>query len=347
MEIRFEEAKLTEFSHGAGCGSKIAASLLDKILQSSHPLKNYPQLLVGNSNKDDAAAWDLENGTSVLSTIDFFLPIVDDPFTFGKIAAANALSDIYAMGGKPLMAVSVFVWPIDKLSTESGRQVMEGGRAACEEAGIPLAGGHSIDSLEPIFGLSVTGLVETDRLMQNSMGETDCEIFLTKPIGTGILSTAQKRKKITDEELQPAVDSMATLNKVGNRFSSLASVATLTDVTGFGLLGHLLEICEASNIGATIEFSRVPLLPHTEKYRALECIPGGTHKNFKSYGEKVSEMAQEQKEILCDPQTSGGLLVLVRKAEVKEFLTVAAEEGFALEAIGYTHERRDKVIEVK
>ena len=190
-----QNIKLTEYSHGAGCGCKISPMLLDEILKTDISTALYPQLLVGNEHKDDAAAYDLGNGTSVLSTTDFFMPIVDDPFTFGRIAATNALSDIYAMGGKPLMAISIFGWPIDKLSSDVAQQVIEGGRAACEEAGIPLAGGHSIDSPEPIFGLAVTGLVENENLMKNSGGEEDCYIFLTKPIGIGILTTAQKQKR--------------------------------------------------------------------------------------------------------------------------------------------------------
>ena len=187
--------KLTEYSHGAGCGCKISPMLLDEILESSRETAIYPHLLVGNANKDDAAAFDLGNGTSVLSTTDFFMPIVDDAFTFGQIAATNALSDIYAMGGKPLMAISIFGWPIDKLSAEVAREVIDGGRSICEDAGIPLAGGHSIDSPEPIFGLAATGLVDNGHLMQNSNAQEDCLIFLTKPLGIGILSTAQKQKK--------------------------------------------------------------------------------------------------------------------------------------------------------
>ncbi len=348
MEIRFsDETKLTEFSHGAGCGSKIASSLLDKILATSRPSVHYPALLVGNNNKDDAAAYDLGNGTSVLSTIDFFLPIVDDPFLFGKIAAANALSDIYAMGGKPIMAVSVFIWPIDKLSAATGARVMDGAREACEEAGIPLAGGHSIDSLEPIFGLSVTGTVENKHLRQNSMAKQECEIFLTKQIGTGILSTAQKKKMISEEELMPAVQSMARLNKLGAAIAEIPGVATMTDVTGFGLLGHLIEVCEASGISAEIDFESVPLLPHTEKYRAMGALPGGMHKNFKSYGHKVSTMSERAKEILCDAQTSGGLLVFVERDSVEQFLETAKRENENPVRIGKTTARQEYTALVK
>jgi selenide,water dikinase len=341
-----EEVKLTEYSHGAGCGCKISPMLLDEILQSTRPNIDYPALLVGNEHKDDAAAFDLGNGTSVLSTTDFFMPIVDDPFTFGRIAATNALSDIYAMGGRPLMAISIFGWPIEKLSAEVARQVIDGGRAVCEEAGIPLAGGHSIDSPEPIFGLAVTGIVENKNLMKNSTAETECEIFLTKPLGIGILSTAQKQKKIEEGHIEPAIEAMTTLNKAGAEFALLEGVVSMTDVTGFGLLGHLSEICEASGIGARVWFDKVPLLPNVEKYRELGCIPGGARKNFMSYGHKISPMSQQQREILCDAQTSGGLLVIVKKSAVAEFLQSAKNFSLALEAIGETSAQGEHLVEV-
>ncbi len=341
-----EQIKLTEYSHGAGCGCKISPMLLDEILKSDISTALYPQLLVGNEHKDDAAAYDLGNGTSVLSTTDFFMPIVDDPFTFGRIAATNALSDIYAMGGKPLMAISIFGWPIDKLNADVAQQVIEGGRAACEDAGIPLAGGHSIDSPEPIFGLAVTGLVENRNLMKNSGGEKDCLIFLTKPIGIGILTTAQKQKKIEDTHIDAAVEAMVTLNKSGSALASLESVVSMTDITGFGLLGHLSEVCEASGISANIWFDKVPLLPNVEKYRALGCIPGGSRKNFMSYGHKISQMSDRQREILCDAQTSGGLLVMVRKDGLEEFYETARAAGLHLEPIGETIARGKHLVEV-
>ncbi len=342
-----EHIKLTEYSHGAGCGCKISPMLLDEMLQTTRENIVYPELLVGNSNKDDAAAYDLGNGTSVLSTTDFFMPIVDDPFTFGKIAATNALSDIYAMGGRPLMAISIFGWPIDKLSAEVGRAVIDGGRAVCEDAGIPLAGGHSIDSPEPIFGLAATGLVENANLMTNDGAKEDCLLFLTKPLGIGILTTAQKRKKIAPGDIDPAIEAMTTLNKVGQKLAALESVVAMTDVTGFGLLGHLKELCESSHVGATVWFDKVPLLPNVEKYRQMGCIPGGAKKNFNSYGDAVSEMTQQQREILCDAQTSGGLLVVVKKEGLASFEQALAEEGMVLEPIGETHAPGEKLIEVK
>ncbi|MDX1353124.1 MAG: selenide, water dikinase SelD [Thiomicrorhabdus sp.] len=335
-----QSIKLTEYSHGAGCGCKISPMVLDSILKTSMNITPNPNLLVGNSTKDDAAAYDLGNGTSVLSTTDFFMPIVDDPFTFGQIAATNAISDIYAMGGKPLMAIAIFGWPIDILPAEVGQQVIEGGRSTCEAAGIPLAGGHSIDAPEPIFGLAVTGIVDNKHLKKNASAEAGCEIFLTKPVGIGILTTAQKQKKIQPEHLEMAINAMTTLNKPGADFAKIDGVTALTDVTGFGILGHLIEICEGSGIAAQIEFAKVPILPHVLNYLQQGCTPGGTGRNFASYGHKVASteglLSETQKMILCDPQTSGGLLAVVRKTSVDEFKAVAAQHGLQLQSIGKT-----------
>ncbi len=339
--------KLTQYSHGAGCGCKISPALLESILQTSREVLPHPNLQVGNDSKDDAAAYDLGNGTSVLSTTDFFMPIVDDPFTFGRIAATNALSDIYAMGGKPLMAISIFGWPIQKLSAEVARLVIDGGRAVCDDAGIPLAGGHSIDSPEPIFGLAVTGLVDNKNLKQNNTAEADCEIFLTKPLGIGILSTAQKMGVIEPGHIEPSIEAMCTLNTIGAEIAKLEGVVALTDVTGFGLLGHLGEICDGSGISATIQYSRVPKLPNVKKYIERGCIPGGNKNNFTSYGHTLGEMTDEQRILLCDPQTSGGLLSIVRKEAVADFLALTAEAGLELEPIGRTRPRGEKSIEIE
>lgn len=341
-----ETIKLTQYSHGAGCGCKISPAVLESILKTTRETLPHPNLLVGNDSKDDAAAYDLGNGTSVLSTTDFFMPIVDDPFTFGRIAATNALSDIYAMGGTPLMAISILGWPIKKLSEEVARQVVDGGRAACDEAGIPLAGGHSIDSPEPIFGLAVTGLVENRYLKQNNTAEPDCEIFLTKPLGIGILSTAQKMGVIEPGHIAPSIEAMCTLNTLGSEIAKLDGTTALTDVTGFGLLGHLGEICDGSGISATIQYSRVPKLPNVEHYLARGCIPGGNINNFKSYGHTIGEMTNEQRGILCDPQTSGGLLCIVQKDTVDDFLALTSKGGLNLEPIGHTHSRGEKAIKV-
>ncbi len=341
-----EDIKLTQYSHGAGCGCKISPKLLKNILETSREPIEYPELLVGNANNDDAAAFDLGNGTSVLSTTDFFMPIVDDPFTFGRIAATNAISDIYAMGGKPLMAISIFGWPIDKLDADVARQVIEGGRAVCEDAGIPLAGGHSIDSPEPIFGLAVTGVANNKDIKRNDTAEPDCALFLTKPLGIGILTTAQKQGKISESDIDVAIDAMCTLNKIGAEVSKLEGVTALTDVTGFGLLGHLSEICEGSDISATIRFDDVPILPNVKKYLAMECVPGGTRRNFESYGHKIGPMDPQQQDILCDAQTSGGLLCAVRKDALDDFFAITESVGLELSPIGETTTRSEHLIEV-
>jgi len=341
-----QDIKLTQYSHGSGCGCKISPKLLDSILKSNREIIPYPDLLVGNSTKDDAAAFDLGNGTSILSTTDFFMPIVDDAFTFGRIAATNAISDIYAMGGKPLMAIAIFGWPIDKLDADTAREVIDGGRAVCEETGIPLAGGHSIDSPEPIFGLAVTGIVENKNLKRNDTAEAGCELFLTKPIGIGILTTAQKQGKIAEGDIDVAVEAMCTLNKIGQEISNLEGVTALTDVTGFGLLGHLSEICEGSNISAEIEYEKVPLLKNVKKYLNMGCVPGGTRRNFASYGHHIGTMTPEQQDILCDAQTSGGLLCAVKKENVEEFLSITKSVGLDLASIGRTLPRGKNLVEV-
>jgi len=339
--------KLTQYSHGAGCGCKISPKQLDSILKSSKEPMSFPNLLVGNSTKDDAAAFDLGDGTSVLSTTDFFMPIVDDPFVFGQIAATNAISDIYAMGGTPLMAISIFGWPVDKLSDEVAREVIEGGRSVCEDAGIPLAGGHSIDSPEPIFGLAVTGVVKNSQLKQNDTAEVGCELFLTKPIGIGILTTAQKEGKLVkNSDLDPAIKAMITLNSIGSKISRLKAVTAITDVTGFGLLGHLVEICEGSDISARVYFDKVPLLPNVKEYQAMGCVPGGSRRNFESYADKISQMDESKRDILCDAQTSGGLLCAVKKDGIDEFLAIAKEAGLELESIGETIAKDKLVVEV-
>ncbi|MDF1884346.1 selenide, water dikinase SelD [Sulfurimonas sp. SAG-AH-194-C21] len=341
-----KDIKLTQYSHGAGCGCKISPKVLDSILKTKRKTQVFPDLLVGNSSKDDAAAFDLGNGTSVLSTTDFFMPIVDDPFTFGRIAATNAISDIYAMGGKPLMAISIFGWPIEKLSEDVAREVIDGGRAVCEEAGIPLAGGHSIDSPEPIFGLAVTGIVENKNLKRNDTATAGCSLFLTKALGIGILTTAQKQAKIEDGDIDIAVNAMCESNKIGYDIAKLEGVKAVTDVTGFGLLGHLSEICEGSSISAVLEYEKIPTLKNVKKYLSLGCVPGGTNRNFDSYGHKIGKMTQEQRDILCDAQTSGGLLCVVEQTSVAEFLEITKAAGFDLEAIGKTVASTTNLVEV-
>ncbi len=326
--------RLTEYSHGSGCGCKIAPRLLDEILQSQIGMPSDPRLLVGNQSRDDAAVYDLGDGRSVISTTDFFMPIVDDPFEFGRIAATNAISDIYAMGGSPLMAIAIFGWPIDKLGPEIAQQVIDGGRQTCKEAGIPLAGGHSIDAPEPMFGLAVTGSVENQHLKRNDQAQAGCKLYLTKPLGIGILTTAQKQKKLRPEHQRIAPDTMCSLNRIGKSLGCISGVTAMTDVTGFGLLGHLLEICQGSDLAAEIEFEQVPLLPHVRDYLAMGCSPGGATRNFESYGDFVAPVNDEQRQLLCDPQTSGGLLVAVADEAEDEFKALLHKEGLALEPIG-------------
>ncbi|MCG8331749.1 MAG: selenide, water dikinase SelD [Chitinophagales bacterium] len=340
--------KLTEFSHGAGCGCKIAPKVLDTILQNDSISTHFPQLLVGNDKRDDAAVFDLGDGTGVVSTTDFFMPIVDDPEDFGRIAAVNAISDIYAMGGTPLVAIAILGWPIDKIPAEVANKVIEGGRKACLEANIPLAGGHSIDSPEPIFGLAVTGRVNIDQLKENGGATPGDLLFLTKPIGVGILSTAQKKKKLKPEHSQIARDSMVKLNKAGSAFANLPYIKAMTDVTGFGLLGHLSEMCEASDTTAIVNFDKVPFLDKDvlDYYLNEKCIPGGTHRNWSSYGHKIAPLPDDQRFLLADPQTSGGLLVAVEAGEETAFITEARKLGMELNALGYMKERKEYLVTV-
>jgi selenide,water dikinase len=320
------QIKLTEYSHGAGCGCKISPSLLESILHGQVEFAADKNLLVGIESKDDAAVYDMGNGEAIISTTDFFMPIVDDPFTFGQIAATNALSDIYAMGASPMMAIAILGWPISKLDADIAGRVVDGGRQACKDAGIILAGGHSIDAPEPIFGLAATGRIKIDYLKQNNRAKAGCLLFLTKPLGVGILCTAQKQKKLKTEHRDIAINSMTQLNKIGERLGRLPSVTAMTDVTGFGLLGHLLEVCQGSDVAAQVDFERVPLLdPAVEEYRQLGCIPGGGNRNFDSYGHHISTLSEQQKQILCDPQTSGGLLVAVMQDAVEDFVKVAPQ----------------------
>lgn len=311
-EVTQQSVKLTAYSHGAGCGCKIAPAVLDTILSSQRQFFTDPNLLVGNSSKDDAAAYDIGNGQVILSTTDFFMPIADDPFDFGRIAATNAISDIYAMGGRPLMAIAILGWPVNVLPPEIAAQVVDGGRQACSDAGIMLAGGHSIDCPEPVFGLAVTGMVAREHLKQNNTATAGCDLYLSKPLGVGVLTTAQKQGKLKPEHEFLARDVMCQLNTPGMALAQLSGVTGMTDVTGFGLLGHLLEMCEGSGLDAELDLNAIPTLAPVPDYIAQGCIPGGTHRNFDSYGHKASTLTDTQKALLCDPQTSGGLLIAVR-----------------------------------
>ena len=339
-----DPVRLTQYSRGAGCGCKIAPGMLEKILSLGGTAEPGPQLLVGNNSRDDAAVFDLGNGRAIISTTDFFMPIVDDPFEFGQIASVNAISDIYAMGGEPLMAVAVLGWPLDKLPAEVAARVLEGGRAACARAGIPLAGGHSIDSPEPMFGLAVTGQVSIENLKRNDRAVPGCKLFLTKPLGVGLVATAQKRGVSDQADFKWAVKQMTTLNNLGTSLGSLTGVKAMTDVSGFGLLGHLTEMCEGSGVSATLDSMRVPRLENIDRYIDDGCTSGGTDRNFDSYGQKISALTKRQKALLCDPQTSGGLLVAVAPDGLTAFEEASA--GLGLESFGQIIEATEPLINV-
>jgi selenide,water dikinase len=338
--------RLTRYSHGAGCGCKISPQVLDVILAGSGAQHLDPKLWVGNASRDDAAVYAIDDARGVVSTTDFFMPIVDDPFDFGRIAATNAISDIYAMGGDPLMAIAILGWPVNVLPPEVAREVVRGGRAVCDDAGIPLAGGHSIDAPEPIFGLAVTGIVEKRFMKRNDTATAGCKLYLTKPLGIGILTTAEKREKLRAEDISIARDLMCTLNKPGARFGKLAGVTAMTDVTGFGLLGHLVEMADGSGLTARVDYDAVPRIAGIDYYLAENCVPGGTLRNFDSYGKRIAPLSDMQKLLLCDPQTSGGLLIAVTPEGDGEFRALAAEMNLLLAPIGELVAKQSFAVEV-
>ena len=338
---------LTQYSHGAGCGCKIAPKVLDEILQSQLALPDNDKLLVGNHSKDDAAVYDLGNGMALISTTDFFMPIVDDAFDFGRIAAANSISDVYAMGGKPLLAIAILGWPVEKLPVELARKIVEGGRTLCAEAGIPLAGGHSIDSPEPIFGLAVTGIVPIENLKRNNTAREGDFLFLTKPLGTGILSTAQKRGLLAPGHLPVMISQLSRLNAAGTELGQISSVNAMTDVTGFGLLGHLLEMAEGSGLSAELFYEKIPVMEGVPEYIRQRIFPDATTRNWSSYSAKVKfekgVNVMEAFTLLPDPQTNGGLLISVQE-EGRE--AVSALLGGA-EPVGRMIARAEKTIYVR
>jgi selenide,water dikinase len=342
--------RLTRYSHGAGCGCKISPQVLDKILHRNFALPDNKQLIVGNHTKDDAAVYDLGNGTALIATTDFFMPIVDDPFDFGRIASANAISDVYAMGGKPVLAIAILGWPVNKLSPEVAQKVIEGARSICLEAEVSLAGGHSIDSPEPIFGLAVNGLVSIENIKQNNKAQEGDLLFLTKPLGIGILTTAEKKGLLLPEHINIAAKQMMQLNKIGELLGKINGVHAMTDVTGFGLLGHLVEIAEGSEISAEIYFDRIPVIISTIKtYVDNNCIPGGTTRNWDSYEEKISSITNFEKSILADPQTSGGLLIAVDPEAVAEVENLFLQQGLNkfINPIGKIIAKKEKIIIIK
>lgn len=339
-----EKIRLTQFSPGAGCGCKISPQVLGEILKNAGDQTSFTDLLVGNASRDDAAVMAINDRQAIISTTDFFTPIVDDPYDFGQIAANNAISDIYAMGGKPLMAISILGWPVDKLPAETANEVVQGGRAVCEKVGIPLAGGHSIDTSEPIFGLAVTGIVDIDRVKKNNQAIAGCQLYLTKPLGVGLLTTAEKTGQIRDEDRLTARDLMLQLNSIGLELSQIDGLRAMTDVTGFGLLGHLIEMAEGSQLTARIDVDKIPTVANVDHYLDLKTAPGGTFRNFSSYGDKVSEISERQKLLLCDPQTNGGLLLAVAPDAVAEVEAVLKAHNQYFETFGVMEEPGEHVV---
>ncbi|MCB0647672.1 MAG: selenide, water dikinase SelD [Saprospiraceae bacterium] len=328
--------KLTQYSHGAGCGCKISPKVLDTILSGHSKQAFFSELLVGNDERDDAAVFDLGDGSALISTTDFFMPIVDDAEEFGMIASANAISDVYAMGGRPLLAIAILGWPINTIPPEEAGKVINGSKIICGKAGIPLAGGHSIDAPEPIFGLAVTGRVAINHLKKNGGAREGDLLYLTKSLGVGILSTAQKKGILLEEHRRLAPESMMKLNTIGEIFGQMEYVHAMTDVTGFGLGGHLKEMCQASQSGAEIYYEQLPLLDKEALFYYLDkkSFPGGTTRNWDSYGDFISIKDDIQKYIIADPQTSGGLLVAVNQEAQQDFETTCAQHGFDLNPIG-------------
>lgn len=353
MELPIEEIRMTEYSRGAGCGCKIAPEVLKEILQTStHEALNEP-LLVGNNTNDDAAAYDIGNGQALIATTDFFMPVVDSAYNYGRIAAANAISDVYAMGGRPILAIAILGWPVEKLPVALAQQVLEGARAVCSEVGIPLAGGHSIDTLEPIFGLAVNGLCAIASLKRNNTAKEGDYIFLTKPIGTGILSAAQKKGVLSKAHEVAHIKQMTLLNKIGEALGKIPGVTAMTDVTGFGLAGHLIEMAEGSGLSAELYYSQLRVMDGAKEYLAQRIVPGATSRNWKSYGDKIIFDAgvdvTEAFLILPDPQTNGGLLIAVAADATDGVTEVLSQQGFQdfLKPIGRMIAKGEKVFVVK
>jgi len=330
------QVRLTQFSHGGGCGCKIAPGVLEQILSKSAPGIVPKELLVGIETADDAAVYQVNETQAIVATTDFFMPIVDDPFDFGAIAATNAISDVYAMGGQPLFALALVGMPVNQLPLEVIRRILEGGESVCARAGIPVAGGHTIDSVEPIYGLVAIGLVDPRNLKRNAGARPGDRLMLGKPLGVGIYSAALKTGKLGKEGYAAMIESTTKLNTPGPKLGRLPGVHALTDVTGFGLLGHLLEICKGSGVAARIDWNALPVLPGALDLAREGFSTGASKRNFAGYGDKVSLAAsidEAGKALLTDPQTSGGLLVACRPDTEAEVLRIFAEEGFGRAAV--------------
>ncbi|HEV7386295.1 MAG TPA: selenide, water dikinase SelD [Phenylobacterium sp.] len=322
-------------AHGGGCGCKIAPAVLQDILKSMPAAAAFPNLLVGTETSDDAAVWRLNDSQALVATTDFFMPVVDDPFDFGRIAATNALSDVYAMGGTPILALAIVGMPIDKLAPETIRAILEGGASVCSAAGVPVAGGHSIDSVEPIYGLVALGLVHPDKVLTNRTARAGDALILTKALGVGVLSAAFKQERLDAQGYAALIASTTQLNAVGRELGDMAGVHAVTDVTGFGLLGHALEICRGSDLGAEIT-ADPPLLAGVEDLARAGVRTGASTRNWASYGEDVrlpAGLPDWQRDLLTDPQTSGGLLIAVAPDAAEPVLALARSRGFSAAAV--------------
>ncbi len=349
----YKEYKLTEYTTGGGCGCKIAPSVLHQMLQTNIVAPEYENLLVGNNSMDDAAAYDLGNGTAMIATTDFFTPIVNDAYDFGRIAAANAISDVYAMGGTPVMAIAILSWPLKTLPIAVGQKVLEGARTICKEAGIPLAGGHSIDTSEPIFGLAVNGTCDIKNLKRNNTAKAGNLIFLTKPIGVGIMSAALKKGVLKEEHYELFKTQLVKLNSIGEQLGKINGVTAMTDVTGFGLGGHLIEMAEGSGLSAELIFSNIKIIEGIEEYRAQKIAPGATNRNWNGYGHKINIADTVDTNIinslLPDPQTNGGLLIAVDEAQKDIVIELFIKNGLEnhIMPIGRMMDKLENVIYVK
>ena len=326
------QIRLTDLAHGGGCGCKLAPAVLQKLLAGQPQAAPYAQLLVGTETGDDAAVWQIDDQHCVIATTDFFMPMVDDPHDFGRIAAANAISDVFAMGGKPIMALAILGMPLDKLSVETVRDILRGGASICAEAGIPVAGGHSIDAPEPIYGLAVIGLCSPKNVRRNSGARPGDALILTKGIGVGIYSAAFKKRALENAAYAEMVASMTLLNRIGQKLADADDVHGMTDVTGFGLLGHGLELARGSGVRVEIDYARIPFLAEAERLAEAGYVTGASGRNWASYGEEIAlppDLPMWRRALLTDPQTSGGLLVACAPARAASLRDTIEAAGFA------------------
>ncbi len=353
MQTPNDNIALTQYAHGAGCGCKIAPQVLSEILQSKTAQPEDKRLLVGNGSNDDAAVYDLGNGQGLIATTDFFTPVVDDAFDFGRVAAANAISDVYAMGGSPHLALAILGWPVNKLPAALAQQVLEGARSICAEAGVILAGGHSIDAPEPVFGLSVNGLVNLAHLKKNNTATEGDALFLTKPVGVGILTTAQKRKVLEVEDRELLIQQLTQLNTIGGELGKISGVTAMTDVTGFGLLGHLIEMASGSGLTAELSYNAVPKISSLPGYIKQTIVPDATYRNWNAYSSQVffaeGVNVMEAFTILPDPQTNGGILVSVKESSIAEVTDLFHRQGLDAfsKPIGRLVKKEEKTVRVE